>query len=106
MLNYLGQGGLVDTGWQVTIVVEIWPVFHSVSPDRSLAGILPSPTSRCQLGLVVASAPFALDQPQAQPLKVSRRQLVEGQGVGCAGDRRLGLGQGFTSYKGHAQAGM
>jgi hypothetical protein len=40
---------------------------------------------------------FALDQPQAQPLKVARRQLVEGQGVGCAGDGRLGLGQGFAS---------
>jgi hypothetical protein len=37
MLNYLDQGGLVDTGWQVTIVVEIWLVFHSASPDRLLS---------------------------------------------------------------------
>jgi len=42
---------------------------------------------------------FALDQPQAQPLKVARRELVEGQGVGYAGDRRLGLGQGIASCK-------
>jgi hypothetical protein len=42
---------------------------------------------------------FALDQPQAQPLKVARREFVEGQGVGCARNRRLGLGQGFTSCK-------
>jgi hypothetical protein len=44
-----------------------------------------------------ALVPFALDQPQAQPLKVARRQFVEGQGVSCPGDRRLGLGQGFGS---------
>jgi len=30
---------------------------------------------------------FALDRPQAQPLKVARREFVEGQGVGCAGER-------------------
>jgi hypothetical protein len=37
---------------------------------------------------------FALDQPQTQPLKAARREFFEGQGVGCAGDRSLGLGQG------------
>jgi hypothetical protein len=39
-----------------------------------------------------ASVAFALDQPQTQPLKVARREFVEGQGGGCAGDRRLGWG--------------
>jgi len=29
---------------------------------------------------------LALDEPQAQPLKVAGGELVEGQGVGCAGD--------------------
>jgi hypothetical protein len=43
---------------------------------------------------------------EAQPLKVTRRQLVEGQGMGCAGDRRLGLGQGLSPIEGHAQAGI
>jgi hypothetical protein len=35
--------------------------------------------------------PLALDQPQAKSLKVARREPVEGQGVGCAGDRGPGL---------------
>ena len=29
---------------------------------------------------------LALDEPQTQPLKVARREFVEGQGVGCSGD--------------------
>jgi hypothetical protein len=33
---------------------------------------------------------LTLDQPQAQPLKVARRQLVEREFVGCPGDGRLG----------------
>ena len=33
-------------------------------------------------------------------LKVARRELVKGQGVGCAGDRRLGLSQGLASCAG------
>ena len=36
----------------------------------------------------------------AQPPAVARRQLVEGQGVGCVGDRRLGLTQGLASCAG------
>jgi hypothetical protein len=49
---------------------------------------------------------FALDQPRSQPFKAARREFVKGQGVGCAGDRRLELGQGCASYKGHVQAGI
>jgi hypothetical protein len=35
-------------------------------------------------------------QPQAQPLKVARRELTEGRGVSCAGESRLwdGVGPG------------
>ena len=51
--------------------------------------------ARCAqvLGAFVA---FALDQPQAQPLKVARREVVEGQGVGCTDEGRLwdGVGPG------------
>ncbi len=32
MVNDLSQGSLMDTGWQVTFVVEIWPVFHPTLP--------------------------------------------------------------------------
>jgi len=33
---------------------------------------------------------LAFDEPQAQPLKVARREFVEGQSVGCPGDGGLG----------------
>jgi hypothetical protein len=57
-----------------------------------------------RVGSLVA---FALDQPQAQPLKVARRQSVEGQGVDCAGDRRLRLGQGLSPiWTGRERAGI
>jgi hypothetical protein len=48
--------------------------------------------ARCAqvLGALVA---FALNQPQAQPLKVAPREFIEEQGVGCAVDRRLGVGE-------------
>jgi hypothetical protein len=41
--------------------------------------------ARCAqvLGAFVA---FALDQSQAQPLKVARGELVEREGMGCASD--------------------
>jgi hypothetical protein len=69
-------------------------------PQRALASgddVAALFAARCAqvLGTFVA---FALDQPQAQPLKVARREFVEGQGVGCAGDGRLGLGQGSSPY--------
>ena len=85
---------------------------ESLSPLKPLRSLKPlqcdhssqcsvvSPLHHCNLHLRQLTAPqvpFALHQPQAQPLKVARRELVEGQGASCAGDRRLGWVKGLSS---------
>jgi len=68
------------------------PLCHQDKTPRRLARGSLRAAPRCPRHL----KPFALDQPQAQPLKVARREFIEGQGVGCAGESPLwdGIGPG------------
>ena len=49
------------------------------------------------IAVFLANVPFALDQPQAQPLEVTGREFAEGQGMGCSSDRRLGFAHRYDA---------
>ena len=59
------------------------------APDNDIAALF----AACCAQVLGAFVPLALDQPQAKPLEVAGGELVQGEGVGCAGDGGLGPGQ-------------
>ena len=66
----------------------MWRGLSAVAPGHDVAALLAAGGAQV-LGLRV---PLRLHQPQAHPLKVPRREFIEGQRVRRARHARLGRG--------------